>query len=97
MKDFHYCHFSLQIEDCFSHDCTPLQSLIKFINYQMSLNFTEDITALTGDISVVLQQMGCNAFSVPAFVGKFQENDKDYKFSADTLVLLNKLKNKYRS
>ena len=63
----------------------------------MSLDYAADVNAVTLDISVIRQQMGCDFFNMPVFEGKFQEKDKDYKLSVDTLALLVHLENKYRS
>ncbi|CAG2248676.1 unnamed protein product [Mytilus edulis] len=89
------CSFCNQISDCFNNDCEPLEILMRFVNSEMSSDYTTEIVKLTADLSVVREQMGCEAIHIPPPVDIFQEKDTDYRIAKDTVEFLDILEQRY--
>ncbi|CAG2204876.1 unnamed protein product [Mytilus edulis] len=89
------CSFCNQIRDCFNNDCEPLEILMRFIHSEVSSDYTTEIVKLTEDLSVVREQMGCEAIHISPPVDIFQENDADYRIAKDTVEFIDTLEQRY--
>ncbi|VDI73357.1 Hypothetical predicted protein [Mytilus galloprovincialis] len=89
------CSFCNQISDCFNNDCEPLEILMRFVHSEVSSVYTTEIVTLTEDLSVVREQMGCEAIHICPPVDIVQEKDTGYRIAKDTVEFIDTLEQRY--